>query len=112
MKTKQNFEIVQGDTANLNITVTDKSGSKILSGSTIKWVLWDDIAQLALLTKVTGAGITITSPLAGQFTVALEPADTLTVPPGKYSHECEVTDASGNVSTVLVGAVTIQQSRI
>ena len=112
MKRNQNFELVAGDTVNLNITVTDKAGSKNLASATIKWGMWDDVAQALILSKAIDDGITVTSPLAGQFTVTLSPGDTLTVSPGKYTHECEVTDAGGNVSTILIGAVTILQTRI
>jgi hypothetical protein len=112
MKKAQNFEIVAGDTANLNVSVTDRSGSKDLTGATIKWALWDDITQTAVMTKTTADAITVISAIAGQFTVALVPADTIAVTPGKYSHQCEVTDGSGNVSTIFIGAVSVLQSQV
>jgi hypothetical protein len=112
MKKAQNFEMVAGDTVNLHVGVTENSASKNLNGATIKWVLYDEVNESVVLTKTTVAGVTITNVLGGQFTVALTPTDTVNVAPGRYYHESEVTDETGNVSTIFTGHVTILATRI
>lgn len=109
----QNFDMIAGDTLNLNVTVYDENGvNKDIANSTIKWVLYDEATDTAVLTKTTSSDIAITNGLYGQFTVPLSPANTVSVAPGVYYHEAEVTDSSGNVSTVLIGHVTINPTRI
>ena len=102
----QNFTMTAGDTKYLNFTVDMESST--LVGSTIKWVLckYDDI----VLTKTTTGDISITS--ATVFKVTLNPSDTLSLVPGQYEHQAEVTDGSANVSTVSDGAATIKTSRV
>ncbi len=112
MKKAQNFEMVAGDTANLHVSVTENGASKNLSGATIKWVLYDEVNGVTVLTKATGGDITVTNVTGGQFTVALAPADTVNVAPGRYYHESEVTDETGNVSTIFTGHVTILATRV
>lgn len=109
----QNFEMFAGDTKSLNCTVTDAAtgAAKNITGATIEWVLYNERTELNVLTKSTASGITITNGLAGQFTVALIPADTSALGIQSYYHEAEVTDAGGNVSTVFTGYITILVSR-
>lgn len=112
-KTAQDITIYAGDTVNINVTVldSDNGGYKSIAGSTIIWVLFDPDDTGVLLTKTTADAISITDGLNGALTIALVPADTEAVTPGNYRHEAEVTDASGNVSTVLTGDFIIKESR-
>lgn len=111
--TNQNVTIWAGDTVNLNVVVGDGAGGlKDISGATIAWLLYDENAGASVLTKSTGSGITITSGAGGAFTVALAAADTEDVTPGAYYHEAEVTDTLGNISTVFIGSVKINRSRV
>ena len=109
-KQAQNIEIYAGDTVNINVTVldSDNGGYKNIAGGTINWVLFDPDDTGVLLTKTDAI---ITDGLNGALTIALVPADTEAVTPGNYRHEAEVTDASGNVSTVLTGDFIIKESR-
>jgi hypothetical protein len=107
----QNVSMYQGDTKSLVFTVTDDAGApKNITGALVRWVLqrWPTDTT-PVLDKNVGAGITLTTPLSGILTVALAPADTLTLE-GDYVHELEVTDTSTNVSTVAVGSMTILRS--
>lgn len=114
MRTGQDVDMIAGDTRNLNITVYDEDngGNKNIANATIKWVLYDEAAESAVLTKTLASGITITSGLLGQFTVSLTPANTVSLTPGVYYHEVEVIDETGNVSTVLTGHITINPTRV
>lgn len=102
----QDFTMTAGDTKYLDFTVTMDSSS--IAGSTIKWVLTKFGA--AVLTKTTTGDIAITA--AKVFRVTINPSDTLTLVPGNYSHQAEVTDTSGNVSTVADGTATIEKSSV
>ena len=103
-----------GDTANIFVVVYDgeTAARKNIANATVKWVLYDEDAQAAVLTKTTASGITITNGLLGELTIAIAPANTVSLTPGVYYHEVEVTDETGNVSTVLTGHITINPSRI
>lgn len=92
----QDFEMYAGDTAILNFSV---SMAGTLTGATIKWVM-------STITKTIGSGITVTGDRT--FTVTLSPADTTSLA-GSYPHEAEITDSSGNVSTVARGTATIKE---
>ena len=109
----QDVDMIAGDTVNLNVTIydADNGGNKNIANSTIKWVLYDEATDTASLNKTLASGITITSGLLGQCTIALTPANTVSLTPGVYYHEVEVTDETGNVSTVLTGHITINPSR-
>ena len=111
-KKAQNVEFVAGDHCDINVAVTGRAAViKDLAGATIKWVLYDDANSALLLTKTTTSGITITAAGSGLFTVALLPADTVSIAPGLYYHECEITDNVSNIATVFIGHVTILPTR-
>lgn len=96
--TNQNFYMYAGDTKNLNISVTNDDGSPLdLTGCTITWVLKKNNSELV---KTTTNGV-----------IELEPSDTSDLY-GIYPHECELTDQTGNVSTIFIGKVTIDKGII
>lgn len=104
---EQHFSMVSGDDKTLSITVTDSAGDAVdLTGASASWALGKQ-GQAALVIK-TG---TISAPATGVVTIALEPADTAALA-GNYYHEMQVTDASGNVSTVAAGAVYIRADMV
>jgi hypothetical protein len=108
--TAQDATIWSGDDVDLQITVTDPATDtpKQLQGASVRWVLFDRRAGQIVLTKTTGAGITLTNAAAGIFTVALDAADTDALA-GVYTHEAQVTDAGGRKSTVTTGTLTIMR---
>ena len=65
-----------------------------------------------LITKATGSGITLANSAAvdDAIVIALSAADTATIAPGYYSHECRV-QKGGDYQVVFTGVVTIQRSR-
>lgn len=111
-RTAQDVTIYAGNTANIKVTVYDSDSSnwrKNLTGCSIKWVMYDPDDTGVILTKTDE--IVVTDAIDGQLTVPLAPADTETVTPGNYCHEAEITDASGNVSTVMTGDFIVLESR-
>lgn len=110
---QQNFEMFQGDSKDLVVTVSDSAGLPVdLTGTTVKWRAAPAVdSTVATISKATGTGITITGAAAGQFTVMLGPTDTQTLD-GEFYHEAQITDAAGAVSTVLSGRLTIRPALI
>jgi len=106
-KTGQNFEMVAGDSKYVDITV--EMDSSTLVGSGIKWSMLKFDSPVLSKTS-TGSSITITA--AKVFRVTLGSTDTVSLAPGQYEHEAEVTDGTGLVSTVTQGIVTITKSHI
>lgn len=100
---KMKARIVQGDHADLVFSVYDKSKSAIdLSGATaITFKAKLTITGDAYISKTLGDGITLSSP-ATELTVSLSSTDTSddNLPAGKYLFELQVTDSSGNISTI------------
>jgi len=93
-----------GDTKYLDFTVTMTSST--LVGSTIKWVMrkYDTV----VLTKTTTGDVSITA--AKVFRVTMNPTDTVSLVPGQYEHQSEVTDLTSAVSTVAEGIGTIEKN--
>jgi hypothetical protein len=110
--TNQNFKMVAGDTTALNVVLSDSSGDSMnLTGASARWQLALTNRGPALISKSIGAGITVTSALGGALTIVLEPEDTVDLS-GRYYHELEIVDSTGNVSTVTTGFVTIAAALI
>lgn len=109
----QDLELYAGDTLVLNVTVTGNDGTaQNLASCTIEWGMYRQYTHTQALLKTTASGITITSAINGRFDIALSPADTVTMQPGLYNHEAEITDGSGNVSTVFEGRLNLIVSRV
>jgi hypothetical protein len=105
----QNFEIFQGDTHVVVISVTDANGGVFnLTGYTIRWVVYHPTTHSIILDKSTGSGITV--PVSGEIHIDLLPTDTENAIPKVYNHECEIQIGTNNVHTVCVGTVNILYS--
>lgn len=104
--TNQNFSMYSGNTKNILVSVTSDGGASVtLDGSSVKWTLKEhDVSEAFLLQKTNGSGVSF---VGGQIKIALSPADTSALE-GTYYHECELTDAIGNVSTIFEGYITIK----
>jgi len=110
---RTDFAMFEGDSKTITVTVRDEAAAVVdLSGFTIRWGLsplveggFNPAATLSKDSETTG-GIEITSAVGGVFVVTLDPDDTEALA-GKYYHEAEVTDAAGNIATVLTGRITI-----
>ena len=111
-KQNQDFTIWSGDDKVITVTVYDNDDVIVdITAATITWQLSQNVNSAALITKTVGSGIALSDPTNGQFTVTLDPADTASLS-GRYYHEAEITDSSGNVNTGLVGHATIKTDAI
>ena len=109
--TAQDFTMYAGDTNTITVTVTDSAGAVVnITGATITWKLLEEQGGTIALTKTVGSGIIITNGAGGIFTIALAATDTASLLAGAYYHEAELTDTSSNVSTILIGTLTLKES--
>lgn len=99
-----------GDTMEITVTVTNSAGAAVdCSSVTIVYGL--DTAPHSggtpLISKASGAGdFTIGGGSNNEIAFTLDPADTEDLD-GTYYHEMEITNAAGDVATVLEGTVEI-----
>lgn len=105
-KRNQDFSMFAGDTKDIVVTMSDSTN---LTGATIAWVLRrGGVTGTVEVPKSTTSGISISNTT---FTVRLSASDTANLK-GRYYHEAEVTDVSGNVSTVMTGSISIEPSGV
>lgn len=97
-----------GDNITLNFTAFEEDGVTPLNltGLDIKYGLARSAGEAPLFMKTVGSGITVTNAAAGQFSVALAPADTLKFN-GDYYHEAKVYEAS-KPYTVFSGSISFE----
>lgn len=109
--TNQDFSLYAGDTRNIVVTVTNSDGTPAnLTGATIKWVAAR--GKLVMISKDTiDNGIVITDALNGAYTIRLNQSDSSDLA-GNLTHESVVTDAFGNITTILTGKMSILPSII
>jgi hypothetical protein len=106
----QNFSVIAGNSLYVKATLTEQDGTPLnLDNITdIKWGFGD---RLTGVRKNLTAGITIDDAANGVLTIHINADDTkdrsLAI-----KHELVVTDALGNVSSVLRGTITIEKSII
>lgn len=110
--TGQNVEIYQGDTRTITVTVYDSNDQiiSITGAQGIKWVVYKRSSGVIYIQKSIGSGITITDGPNGVFEIVLANSDTLNLL-GTYNHECELKDASGNISTIFTGYFKVTTSK-
>lgn len=78
-----------GEDKVLTFTAVNDAGAPVdITGWSLAWALRRDPGEsgAALVSKTTGAGITITNPTAGVCTVTIAASDTLALLPGVYWH--------------------------
>ena len=104
-----------GNTVRLNYTVADADNppaAKDLTGATnITFIIAKEQGKTPALSLTLGSGVTVVTPLDGEFRVDLTPAQTEPLK-GTMYHEARVTDSSGNVSTVAYGGAVIEKNSI
>lgn len=116
-KRNQDFTMVEGDHKTPRFAITDNAGSpNTITGATpISWVLAATPGGTALVTKTLALGqiaIVDKDGTDDAIEVTLLPVDTQGLGEGNYHHEAQVTDASGNVSTIARGTVTILRDTV
>lgn len=107
-----------GDSATIRIPVLDKDGASVdLTGASARWWMAKSVnatdAADIYVKKSSGSGLVIENSTAGSaIVITLDPADTEGKAAGTFYHECEVVDASGNVSTVTTGKFVLKPTLI
>lgn len=109
---KAEDEFFVGDDFPIDYYVTDNgdrvTGTAVpITGWALEWVMRYRPGEAALLTKTTGAGITITDGAAGICQVVVSDTDTDNMPSGKYWIALRRTDA-GNERTISSGYATLR----
>lgn len=103
--TNQNFSMYSGNSKKIIITVTSPDGTALNGSISAKWFLKEhDVSEGIIIQKTLGSGMALVN---GKLEVTLTQADTDNLD-GTYHQECELTDQFGNISTILVGTVTIK----
>ena len=107
------FEMHAGDDKTLEVTVLDQNGVAVdISSSTIRWRASRSKTKTAdIIKKTGGAGISLSDPTNGVFTVTLDAADTESLT-GIFYHEGQLTLPNGTLSTVLSGKMTVLMALI
>lgn len=100
------IKMFQGNT---KIIVVDIEGIDDLTGSTLKWVVKENIMSgTPLIVKTLNNGIVIKD---GKVEITLKDTDTTTML-GTFYHECELVDVKGQVSTIFTGDLAIRKKGI
>lgn len=97
------FQMFQGNNRVVNLRIVDPTGEAVnLLDCAIEWVLCKNRYSTPLVTKAA----TISDAASGECVIDLVPADTENLS-GDFYHEAKLTDADGNVTTVVTGSVII-----
>ena len=111
-KNAQDFEVYQGDTKQVTITITDEAGAALtLTGSSQKWEAFDG-ATAAIQKADVDISLVSVDGTDDAIRFTIDPADTATLTAGTYAHEAEVTDSTSNVSTVTRGTMTVRDDLV
>jgi hypothetical protein len=99
-----------GEDRTLRFSVVDADGlAQNISGWTLEWVLRErPWGTEALISKTTGAGITITNAAGGVCEVAIADDDTINLAPGAYVHTLRRSNA-GAETVLAFGDAVLQQ---
>jgi hypothetical protein len=108
-----NFTMTRGDSATFSGTVTLGGDPYDLSGAAHMWFTaknkYVDSDEDAVFQKTLDDGITVVSPTAGLYSVAIVPADTEDVPKAKtiLVWDVQIEDSEGNIYTMASGKLVI-----
>jgi hypothetical protein len=108
--TNQNASIRRGDTASLDVTLTDSAGEPYTPGvgAELKYRIarnWHTPENEALVLKALGQGISVANSIA---TIEISETDS-DLDPGIYYHELKIIH-SPDVSTAMTGTVIIRKA--
>lgn len=106
----QNFQVFQGDNHEIVISVVDENGLPAnLAGYDAIWcVHQQNHAENIILQKSTSLGGIVIS--GSDVIISLAQADTATMTPKLYGHQCELEDGSGNHATITTGYMRVLRS--
>lgn len=112
----QDVTIYSGDTRLLSVTVYDENDDLVdISGGIIDWIVRSyPGATLSYISKSTLQGTTsieLDEPASGSFIIYLYPTDSANLA-GRYYHEAQLTDVSGDVFTLFSGILNIKEDAV
>jgi len=104
----QNFSLYAGNSLQVIITVYDCNDAVVdlTPYTTIEWTAYKQTSKESILTKSLVSGLTVPTPSNGQIIITFTPADTTSIAPALYSHQCEISTAT-DVYTVAVGTMKL-----
>lgn len=101
---KANIVVDQGSTFSTYLNLTDSSGNTInLTGVTAS----GQVRSWYTSSSYVSFNISIPSPNTGNINIALSSNTTANMSPGRYVYDIDTVDASGNVTRVVEGILTI-----
>jgi hypothetical protein len=101
---RRDIKMIRGTSFELQSVARKTDGSIIdLTSATITWRIGTDDFATTKIENSIGDGITVTDATAGKYTLKLTPSKTVNVDVEVYEHQVEVTDASSDIWSVLVG---------
>ncbi len=105
------FSMYSGDSRTFTIQVRDADTGVTVDVSTALAILYGIYRSSGalILQKHLASGVTVVGSVV---TVTLAPADTASVAPGQYVHECQITLADSSIQTVLQGEIEIKQDYV
>lgn len=106
---EQDFTSIRNDTFPLVSLQIDRNAAAInLTGATIAMMLRLDKASdpVALSLSTATSGITITTAAAGEFAIDKQ---IIAIDAGVYFYDMQLTEAGGDVTTIMEGTFTITQ---
>ncbi|WJZ23603.1 hypothetical protein LIS04_175 [Listeria phage LIS04] len=111
---KHNFSVYSGDNYTMSLVAETEAGVVDLTDCSIKWRLDPQgnpafyRGATSLITKSTeSGGVTIGDPTKGEFSIKLEPEDTVSILRGQYPHFAQVVSATGEITTISYGIIQI-----
>lgn len=115
-KERQNFIMYQGESKLIEAPVVDSDGNPLdMTGATIEWKAFDTTEDTTpSIEKSTASGnISVIDKNATNdgLRITLVPADTESLVPEVYYHECRVIDSVGNEEVVFSGFITLKLSK-
>ena len=109
-----NLNYTSGDDLSLQFTVTLNDAVVDITGMTVSFVVARNHTATPVISTATSpqtATYDLTTPASGIFTVTVDSLVTDALS-GTYIYECEVTDGSGDSSTVAHGVITFAPNLI
>ena len=108
--TENEYTAFAGDTLRIEVTVLDEAGEPLeLTGASLVYVLVDTSGTEVLRKTSDDEEITINDNMV---IIAIEAGDTSALGGERIYHELQLTDAGGNVSTLVAGWVTFEATEI
>ena len=108
--TRRDFRMIRNTTLRYNGVARRTDGTVIdLTGGSMAWRIGLENLTETKITVTTADDITVTDATAGKYELLLAPAKTADLNPDLYPHRAEVTEAAGDILTVLTGELRLQK---